>query len=315
MMPIVWNKSGRIFDPDPPTGWRASHACVPAAWVMSDRIRVFFSPRDREGRSVITYLDVDRRDPTRVLYVHDQPLLPLGEPGTFDDSGIMPGCVLEHDGVVSLYYVGWNRSVSVPYRNAIGLAVSEDGGRTFRKRFTGPLLDRGPTDPHFVVSPCVLRDETGFHLWYASGTSWMPVAGKLEPLYHIKHARSDDGIHWDRRGTSAIPPLRPDEANARPTVVKDGDLYRMWFCFRGSADFRDGADSYRIGYAESRDGAAWQRRDEDAGIAPSASGWDDRMLAYPTVVACDGRLHLFYNGNGFGQTGIGHAWATPGEGR
>jgi hypothetical protein len=31
------------------------------------------------------------------------------------------------------------------------------------------------------------------------------------------------------------------------------------------------------------------------------------MICYPNVVQYRGTLYLFYNGNGFGQTGIGYA--------
>ncbi|HKX31021.1 MAG TPA: hypothetical protein VJ302_25250, partial [Blastocatellia bacterium] len=96
---------------------------------------------------------------------------------------------------------------------------------------------------------------------------------------------------------------------ARPTVLAEADRFRMWFCFRGGEDFRDGAHSYRIGYAESKDGRAWQRLDELAGISISEEGWDSKMLAYPSVVRGHGRTYLFYNGNGFGLSGIGCAMA------
>ena len=44
-----------------------------------------------------------------------------------------------------------------------------------------------------------------------------------------------------------------------------------------------------------------------AGITTSETGWDSTMICYPFVVTVDDRTLLFYNGNGFGQTGIGYA--------
>ena len=36
------------------------------------------------------------------------------------------------------------------------------------------------------------------------------------------------------------------------------------------------------------------------------------MICYPNVIECDGRIVMFYNGNGFGQSGIGCAeWVGP----
>ncbi len=61
-------------------------------------------------------------------------------------------------------------------------------------------------------------------------------------------------------------------------------LYRMWYCFRGSADYRtDKAQSYRLGYAESHDGVRWQRLDDLVGIERSSEGWDSQMMEYPFV--------------------------------
>jgi hypothetical protein len=90
-------------------------------------------------------------------------------------------------------------------------------------------------------------------------------------------------------------------------VIKSGDLYQMWYCYRHSEDYRDGSGSYRIGYAESRDGMAFERHEDRVGLSVSADGWDSTMICYPYVLRIDGRTLMFYNGNGFGQTGFGYA--------
>jgi hypothetical protein len=73
-------------------------------------------------------------------------------------------------------------------------------------------------------------------------------------------------------------------------------------------DYRTNRErSYRTGYAESQDGVSWERMDDAAGIDVSDEGWDSRMIEYPSVYDHGGRRHLLYNGNGFGESGIGHA--------
>jgi hypothetical protein len=85
-------------------------------------------------------------------------------------------------------------------------------------------------------------------------------------------------------------------------------MYQMWYCYRGSLDYRtDPRTAYRIGYAESEDGVRWERKDDEVGIDRSDSGWDSVMLAYPYVYEHRGRKYMLYNGNGFGETGIGYA--------
>ena len=75
----------------------------------------------------------------------------------------------------------------------------------------------------------------------------------------------------------------------------------MWFSYKGG--------SYRIGYAESADGLHWERRDADAGIDVSPSGWDSQMIEYSYVFRHKGKLYMLYNGNNYGCDGVGLAVA------
>ena len=304
----MWNKQGVIFETNRQQPWMVSHACVPTVHVLDkDTFRIFFAPRNERGQSIPTFLDVSAHDPSQVKYVHDQPVMNLGTLGTFDDGGIMPCCVVPTDQGLYLYYVGWNPSGSVPYRNAIGLAVSHDQGRTFERMFKGALVDRSRHEPYFTASPWVMREGDHWHMWYASSTGFAVVNQQPEPLYIIKYAHSSNGIDWVRENITCIEPRDAYEANARATVIKENGTYRMWYAYRGSVDYRDGPGSYRIGYAESTDAVHWDRKDDQAGIQYSAQGWDATMQTYPCVVQHHRKKYLFYNGNGFGKTGIGYA--------
>jgi hypothetical protein len=119
--------------------------------------------------------------------------------------------------------------------------------------------------------------------------------------YHIKYAESRDGSRWDRRGIVCIDYQSEDEyAFGRPCVIKDGDLYRMWYSHRG--------ERYRMGYAESRDGIVWSRDDEKCVLdVSSGQEWDAEMVTYPVVADVAGERFMLYNGNGYGRTGIGLA--------
>jgi hypothetical protein len=312
MAGVTWAKHGPIFRADGQYPWMAHHACPPVPdRIAEDRLRIYFAPRDEQGRSRAAFIDVDPAEPSTVHHVHDRPVLDLGKLGAFDDSGVMPTSIVDVDGAKYLYYIGWNRGVTVPYRNSVGLAVSTDGGVTFERAFDGPIVDRTREEPYFTASPFVLRDGDTFRMWYASGTGWLVVDDHPEPLYVIKHAESGDGIEWRRSNVTCIAPAHAEEVNARPWVMRGPDGYRMWYCHRGSRGYRhDPRTSYRIGYAESSDGIVWSRRDDEAGIDVSPDGWDSEMITYPSVYEHEGTLHLLYNGNGFGETGIGHAVAV-----
>jgi hypothetical protein len=128
-------------------------------------------------------------------------------------------------------------------------------------------------------------------------------------MYHIKYAESEDGVNWKRNGVVAIDYKNQFEGGlVKANVMKIGDSYSMWYSYRNKLDFRsNNKNSYRIGYAESSDGVAWDRFDDFSGIDISESGWDSDMIAYPHVIKNKNYLMMFYNGNGFGRTGIGLA--------
>jgi hypothetical protein len=308
---MKWEKKGLIFKADRDSEWMAHHACVPIADKVSNEVlRIYFGPRDVQGRTTTTFIEVEAEDPSHVLRVHDRPVLGLGKLGTFDDSGAMPSCIVNRNGRKFLYYIGWNKGVTVPYRNSVGLAVSTDGGLSFERVCEGPVLDRTPVEPYICASPFCLYDEDDerWKLWYASGTGWTVVHGHPEPFYQIKYAESADGVSWLRKNTVCLEYSFEGEANARPCVIKENGKYRMWYCYRGSVDYRtDKEQSYRLGYAESANGIEWERKDSQVGIDRSEDGWDSIMMEYPYVYEHRGRKHMLYNGNGFGETGFGYA--------
>lgn len=302
-----WLKKGLLFEPPAVDSWMKSYAQVPTVLVMQDRLRVYFSSRPNQQRSLTTFADLDLHDFGKVLYIHPEPILETGAPGTFDEHGIMPASVVEVDGLVYLYYSGWQQAVGVPYNNYTGLAISEDGGISFTKYTEGPIIDRTPFELYSATSPDVYFDGSTWYMWYSSGTNWLEIDGKFEHTYDIKLATSRNGKSWDQTNHTVIAQTDKYEAITRPTVIKTGKTYHMWYCYRGSNSFRTGNDSYRIGYAHSNDLVAWHRDDYNAGINVSETGWDSKMIAYPSVFKAANQIHMFYNGNGFGQQGFGHA--------
>lgn len=304
-----WIKKGLIFRTAGQFPWMVHHACVPVAHKISPEVlRIYFGPRDSNGRTLPAFIEVDADEPSRVLYVHDKPVLELGSLGAFDDSGVMPSCIVEHGGVLFLFYIGWNQGVTVPYRNAIGLAASDDGGVSFRRVFEGPVIDRSQLEPYFTASPFVIFENGLWRAWYASATRFRLIDGSAEPVYQVKYAESDDGRAWRRPNVVCLEYSFDGEANARPSIIVENGVYRMWYCFRGSVGYRtDKAQAYRIGYAESLDGVRWQRMDDRVGIERSDSGWDSVMMAYPFVYEHRGIKHMLYCGNGFGESGFGYA--------
>lgn len=307
---MIWHKLGVIFTPNASLSWSKTHAQVPTVDILSERVwRIYYSARDVSNQSRISYFDVEAGNPKNVLYRHDSPILQLGKLGTFDDAGMMPSSIVTVDCVKYLYYTGWNVRRSVPYHNTIGLAISRDGGQTFERAGDGPVLGLSLHEPYFIGTATVTQEDGLWRNWYASCTGWDIVDGKPEPRYHLKYAESRDGIEWKRNGEIAIDYRDAAEGGlVRAAVLRLPDRFCMWYSRRNVMGYRiNSAQSYRIGYAESADGRSWTRMDHAAGIEVSDSGWDADMIAYPSVVQTADTKFMFYNGNGFGQSGIGVA--------
>jgi hypothetical protein len=306
---MKWLKKGVIFAANGQRPWMAHHASVPLAERVDDqRIRIYFSSRNVEGRSTVNFVEVDADDLSLVVRVHDKPVLSPGRVGAFDDSGVMPSCIVEHEGRKFLYYIGWNLGVTVAYRLGVGLAMSDDGGLSFRRVFEGPVVDRTRHEPFFSTAPFVLVENGKWRMWYVSCTGYIRTNDKPEPVYQVKYAESVDGYEWARPNMTCIGGEFEGEAIGRPCIVRENGVYRMWYCARGSVDYRtDKKQSYRIGYAESADGLSWRRLDGLAGIERSDEGWDSIMMEYPFVFEHRGAKHMLYCGNGFGETGFGYA--------
>jgi hypothetical protein len=304
----MWIKKGNIFNVNGQFDWNKTHAQVPVADVLEDRIRVYYSTRDVSGKSNVSFIEVEKNNPEKIIYEHTVPLFELGNLGSFDDSGIMPSSIITVGNKKYLYYIGWTTRKTVPFQNAVGLAISEDGGKVFKKLSEGPIISVNYIEPYFSGTSFVTFENNTFKMWYLSCIKWEKFDGKPEPIYNIKYAESLDGISWKQTGKVAIE-LNDDEGGlVSAAVIKEDDKYKMWFGKRKKSDYRNNiTNSYKIGYAESLNGKDWIRKDNEVGIDISKEGWDSEMISYPYVFKKDNNLIILYNGNGFGKTGFGYA--------
>ncbi len=281
--------------------WAQSGAQLPTAIAIDGRIRVYFASKDANGYGRIGCVDLDLDDPRRILEIRSRPVLGLGELGAFDDCGAVPNSIVEVSGQTYLYYQGFQRTQRVPYLTFTGLAIGDAAGEKFEKCSRTPIMDRTDEEPFIRSTPCVLLENGVWKMWYVSTVKWTRDEHGIHYLCVIRYATSPDGIDWKTDAHVCLEPRLPDEyAVGRPAVIYDGLKYRMWYSIRSFTEL------YTIGYAESLDGVAWERKDELAGIDKSKNGWDSEMICYPNVLAVNGRTLLFYNGNGRGLTGFGY---------
>ncbi len=310
-----WKKLGKVFSPHRISNrpWLKEFAQAPATLLFDDFVRVYFSCRpaaDANGQyvSYSAYVDLDRNELYKIRAVADQPILSLGKTGEFDEFGTYPVSVVRDGDVLRAYYAGWTRCESVPFNVAIGVAASRDNGRTFDKLGCGPVLSYTPDEPYVLSGPKVRRFNGGWQLFYIAGRKWKMVDGRAEPVYKIRMATSEDGIHWKKHNQDLIPSrIEEDEAQASPDVFYANGRYHMFFCYRYSSYYRSRQHGYRIGYASSTDLLNWVRDDAKAGIDVSEQGWDAEMISYPHVFELDGRTYMAYLGDQVGRYGFGLA--------
>jgi hypothetical protein len=298
---MAWRRIKHVFAPPAPGAdpALASHAALPVAHPLGgDLVRVFYSGRDAANRSAIGSLVLRVGEAPVVEEAPPGPVLAPGGLGAFDDAGCGMGCVVPGADGDRLYYMGWNVGGSVPWRNAIGVAVGDAATGRFERLSAGPVMDRDMTDPYSLSYPWVLRlTADDWRLWYGTHQSW--GAAKSDMSHAIRAARSADGLTWRREAVPCIPPQGEEIATVRPSVVRDGDGFAMWFAARTESG------PYGIGGAASADGVTWQRR--DGGITAQADGWEGGAVTYPSVFDLLGRRWLLFNGGGYGATGFGLA--------
>ena len=298
-----WEKLGRVFVADGHHGWMLTHAAWPrAVHLRDDTFRVFFSARDVRSRSHIAFVDIDVRRPADVLAVSATPVLSPGAGGHFDDSGVIPCSVVRLGDRNALYYTGLSVTGGHPYRCFCGLAYLDNDLCIATRVSTEPLLERSEIEPFSggAVFVCHQQARGTFHMWYESCVGWTPDASGPVPRFAIKHAISHDGLRWDRFNEVCLGDSGERSYVSNPTVLIDRNLFKMWYSYKTGG-------RYRIGYAESDDGVNWTRKDDRAGIATSASGWDSEDIEYPFVFTHGRDLYMLYNGNQYGRTGFGLA--------
>lgn len=303
---MKWRKLGRIFVPDGSLWWARRRAYLPTPQVRGSTIRVYYSALDEGWVGRVGYVDLDAKDPTKVLYEAREPIFSAGSRGAFDEHGVTPSCVLDYGDETWMFYYGWQRVQGVPPLMFTGLAYLD--GESFQRWQNTPILERQHREMFSRAGSFVLDEDGRFRMWYNARHRWLdltsnPLFGKEQATYDIRYLKSGNVSRWQGPSQLAVGLKGDDEFGlARPWVIKESPfLYRMWYAIRTYSH------PYRLGYAESEDGHAWKRKDDEVGIIWSESGWDSEMICFAAVVDAGGERYMFYNGNGHGETGFGAA--------
>lgn len=298
-----WKKCGQIYCPSGEHDWEQDTFMTPHGMrIAPGVIRIWGGVRDKAGISRIKYIDVDENNPSNVLYVSQKPALDIGKPGCFDDNGVILGDILPVGDKFYLYYVGFQHVEKVKFYAFSGLAISTNQGETFERYSEVPLMDRTDEGRFGRCIHTMLYEDGIFKCYYAVINDWKIINRTPYPVYNIWYTTSEDGITFKRKDDCLCVDVMGDEYRiGRPKVYRLSDGYEMYYT-------RDlVSKDYLVGYAVSKDGIHWQRKDSLIGLSKSDIGWDSEMACYPVKLIANNDVFLFYNGNGMGKTGVGYA--------
>lgn len=144
----------------------------------------------------------------------------------------------------------------------------------------------------------VLKEGEGYRMWF----SWRPKKS-------IALTESKDGIEWAKPAVVLGPNDKTDWENDinRPVVIKNGDLYQMWYT--GQARSKSW-----IGYATSTDGKTW-KRESDKPVLSAEQPWEKVAVMCPHVIFDDkAKLYrMWYSGGEqYEPNAIGYATSEDG---
>ncbi len=297
---MKWSNIKHLISPIDRIEWLnqwASASCVTKS-PLKEHYNLFITGRDSKGRGQLgkAILNIERKE---IVKIEPMALCSLGEKGAFDDNGMTYPYPLEVDNQLYLYYTGWQLGAQVPWINGLGLLCSEDGIH-FKRYSRAPIFHRNNEDFIGIGSSAVIYDEGKYKLWYTSIRNWAKDPRDHKHHYYIKYAESDNGIDWSPLQKVCINFAGNDEyAIAKPSVIKYKDHYFMWYSYRG--------EYYKIGFAISKDGINWVRKDHLLGLDRTSDHWSNEMVCYSYVFRHQDHLYMLFNGNGYGRSGLGIA--------
>ena len=217
--------------------------------------------------------------------VRSAPVLTTGANGTWDSSSVYSPDVISNGSTYLMYYTGTGNGPN-QFRQ-VGLATSSDMIH-WQKYQGNPIIVHGPGtyDSFYTRYATVLYDPPIYRMWY-TGQSLLN-SSKVPSFYiAVDYATSTDGVHWVKSDAN---PVYGGGANwgsyffEHPSVVKvNGTLIMA------------GDNGYQIAYVTSQDGIRWGGGGQVL-VGPSADGWDNGSVLYPTLLVQGLSVIIWYTG-------------------
>ena len=268
-----------------------------------NKIELFITGRDSFGISRIgkSLLKINNDSSLSVLEIEDDPILDIGPSGCFDENGVSYPWIVVNKGIEYLYYVGWVNGGNNRFQNFLGLATKPIKEKFFKRKYNIPILDRTEQEPFGTGSCCVFKEKNQWLMLY---TSFLPWAGKSkssdshpysQPSYNIKVAISNDLINWKRNYKSILEFREGEFIHGKPVLYEENNKFELYFSVRGN--------SYRIGVAS---GTNIKKLKRGINLKFKYQDWISETQEYAFPILLNKTKYLFFNGNGYGRTGLGY---------
>ena len=252
-------------------------------------------------------------------------ILPLGEPGSFDDGMVESPVVWfdENSGRYGMVYTAYQRidttirGYKAVARPQVGLAWSDDlinWEKDPRSPIYGPSDEPGSPDSDGTPGP---------YIWFEKGTYYLYYFGTTDQGYErgiktLNLATSTDLVNWTRHPDNPI--IRPEgkgwrsEAIWHPHIVKVDQTYYLFFNASGVID---GYHEEFIGYAISTDLVNWTVDDTNSPLVVGSripGQWDSSGRAGdPSLYQVDDRWYMAWYSWDKVNSQDGLAWTTTKE--
>lgn len=229
----------------------------------------------------------------------NNPVLDPSRTGQWDDwtNGVS---IIRFGGQYRMFFASWSGG-------GIGWATaSVDDPVTWTVNPANPVLKPGPSDSfesRLINQPrCIKITDSHWRMYYTGwhGDEWK--VGLAESF--------DGGVTWSKYPDNPILLAGPGNYDIKaacvPHVIKDGDLYKMWYTAVNSQG------KISIAYATSENGINWQKYKNNPVLAPIPnSTLENRIISRCCVLKESGTYKMWYSMQG--QTyRIGYAESIDG---
>jgi hypothetical protein len=185
----------------------------------------------------------------------------------------------------------------MPYTIFTGLATAKSLSGPFTSVSSTPILDRKDLAGRFIRSALICTDEN--RKYYVACDEWRNGKPRYRLACLEKKPFSGDVVH-----TLRLPQLYYNLIGIGKSYIWKSPVTQKWCGLFSYRYYIGGEDRYQIRYGESEDGISWSETEQ---LFIPLDDWDSKMQCFPHLVRVGEKIYMFYNGDGFGEEGMGVA--------